>query len=159
MVRHGIPVTPLNYALWYTYVTNEDPTLNRRIDEIVSAYGTLPLTSAEGLFREHVSSTGSYETALDRVKDRLEQMVQGIDHDLNPRFADTRSFSSLLDECSRDLRAPGVGNTNIDDIFGTELLYRCLHVASTSRFEQASTPPTKRSAACATSWSPYARTP
>ena len=52
MVRHGIPVTPLNYALWYTYVTNEDPTLNKRIDEIVSAYGTLPLTSAEGLFRE-----------------------------------------------------------------------------------------------------------
>ena len=140
MVRHGIPVTPLNYALWYTYVTNEDPTLNRRIDEIVSAYGTLPLTSAEGLFREHVSPTGSYETALDRVKDRLEQMVQGIDHDLNATLADTRSFSSLLDECSRDLRSPGVGKTNIDDIFGTvdRLLQGSTAMQqNTSRFEQS----------------------
>ena len=95
MVRHGIPVTPVNYALWYTYVTNEDPTLNKRIDEIVSAYGTLPLTSAEGLFREHISPAGNYEMALDRVKDRLEQMVQGIDHDLHTTIADTRSFSPL----------------------------------------------------------------
>ncbi len=140
MVRHGIPVTPVNYALWYTYVTNEDPTLNRRIDEIVSAYGTLPLTSAEGLFREHVSPTGSYKTALDRVKDRLEQMVQGIDHDLNATLADTRSFSSLLDECSRDLRSPGVGKTNIDDIFGTvdRLLQGSTAMQqTTSRFEQS----------------------
>ena len=140
MVRHGIPVTPLNYALWYTYVTNEDPTLNQRIDEIVSAYGTLPLTSAEGLFREHVSPTGSYETALGRVKDRLEQMVQGIDHDLNATLADTRSFSSLLDECSRDLRSPGVGKTNIDDIFGTvdRLLQGSTAMQqNTSRFEQS----------------------
>ena len=140
MVRHGIPVTPLNYALWYTYVTNEDPTLNRRIDEIVSAYGTLPLTSAEGLFREHVSPTGSYETALGRVKDRLEQMVQGIDHDLNATLADTRSFSSLLDECSRDLRSPGRGNTNLDDIFGTvdRLLQGSTTMQqNTSRFEQS----------------------
>ena len=140
MVRHGIPVTPLNYALWYTYVTNEDPTLNQRIDEIVSAYGTLPLTSAEGLFREHVSPTGSYETALGRVKDRLEQMVQGIDHDLNATLADTRSFSSLLDECSRDLRSPGRGNTNLDDIFGTvdRLLQGSTTMQqNTSRFEQS----------------------
>lgn len=42
MVKHQIPVTPINYALWYTYVSNEDPTLNQRIDEIVSAYGMIP---------------------------------------------------------------------------------------------------------------------
>lgn len=140
MVRHGIPVTPVNYALWYTYVTNEDPTLNKRIDEIVSAYGTLPLTSAEGLFREHVSPAGNYETALDRVKDRLEQMVQGIDHDLHTTIADTRSFSSLLDECSRDLRSPSAGNTNLDDIFGTvdRLLQGSTAMQqNTSRFEQS----------------------
>ncbi len=140
MVRHGIPVTPVNYALWYTYVTNEDPTLNKRIDEIVSAYGTLPLTSAEGLFREHVSPAGNYETALDRVKDRLEQMVQGIDHDLHTTIADTRSFNSLLDECSRDLRSPSVGNTNLDDIFGTvdRLLQGSTAMQqNTSRFEQS----------------------
>ena len=51
MVKHSIPVTPLNYALWYTYVSHEDPTLNQRIDEVVSAYGMIPVTTAEDLFR------------------------------------------------------------------------------------------------------------
>jgi hypothetical protein len=154
MVRHGIPVTPLNYALWYTYVTNEDPTLNQRIDEIVSAYGTLPLTSAEGLFREHVSPTGSYETALDRVKDRLEQMVQGIDHDLNATLADTRSFSSLLDECSRDLRSPSVATpTSTTSSAPSTACCRARRRCSRTRraSSRASTPPTTRSAACAAS--------
>jgi len=139
MVRHGIPVTPLNYALWYAYVSNEDPTLNLRIDEIVAAYGMIPLTSAEGLFREHVSPAGNYETALVRVKDNLEQMVQGIDKDLHATIADTRSFSSLLDECNRDLRAPSTSKTNVDDIFGTldKLLQGSTAMQeNTSRFEQ-----------------------
>ncbi len=139
MVRHGIPVTPLNYALWYAYVSNEDPTLNLRIDEIVAAYGMIPLTSAEGLFREHVSPAGNYETALVRVKDNLEQMVQGIDKDLHATIADTRSFSSLLDECNRDLRAPSSSKTNVDDIFGTldKLLQGSTAMQeNTSRFEQ-----------------------
>jgi len=139
MVRHGIPVTPLNYALWYAYVSNEDPTLNLRIDEIVAAYGMIPLTSAEDLFREHVSAAGNYETALVRVKDNLEQMVQGIDKDLHATIADTRSFSSLLDECNRDLRAPSTSKTNVDDIFGTldKLLQGSTAMQeNTSRFEQ-----------------------
>ena len=139
MVKHGIPVTPLNYALWYSYVSNEDPSLNLRIDEIVAAYGTIPLTSAEGLFREHVSPAGSYETTLGRVKDTLEQMVHSIDKDLHATIADTRSFSTLLDECNRDLRTPSTGMASIDDMFGTldKLLQGSTAMQeNTSRFEQ-----------------------
>jgi len=68
MVKHGIPVTPLNYALWYTYVANEDPSLNQRIDDIVAAYGTIPVSTAEDLFKAHISPTGAHETALGRMK-------------------------------------------------------------------------------------------
>lgn len=140
MVKHQIPVTPINYALWYTYVSNEDPTLNQRIDEIVSAYGMIPLTKAEDLFREHVSSTGDIETALHRMKDNFEQMVSGIDHDLNATLAGTRSFSTLLDECNRDLRDTATtGGSNVDDIFGTldKLLQGSTAMQqNTSRFEQ-----------------------
>lgn len=139
--EHQIPVTPINYALWYcTYVSNEDPTLNQRIDEIVSAYGMIPLTKAEDLFREHVSSTGDIETALHRMKDSFEQMVSGIDHDLNATLAGTRSFSTLLDECNRDLRGnTTAGAGSVDDIFGTldKLLQGSTAMQqNTSRFEQ-----------------------
>jgi diguanylate cyclase len=119
MVKHGIPVTPLNYALWYTYVANEDPDLNQRIDKIVAAYGTIPLTRAEGLFREHISPTGDHEATLARMKNDLEKMVHGIGNDLHATISGTRSFNSLLDECNRDLRSPTLSSTSIDDVFGT----------------------------------------
>ena len=38
MMRHQIPPNPVHYALWYTYVANEDPGFNRRLDDIVAAY-------------------------------------------------------------------------------------------------------------------------
>ncbi len=139
MVKHSIPVTPLNYALWYTYVSHEDPTLNQRIDEVVSAYGMIPVTTAEDLFREHVSPSGNYETALLRAKDNLQQMVQGIDRDLHATIADTQSFSTLLDECNRDLRNSGHDKASVDDIFGTldKLLQGSTAMQqNTSRFEQ-----------------------
>ena len=119
MVKHGIPVTPLNYALWYTYVANEDPDLNQRIDKIVAAYGTIPLTRAEGLFREHISPTGDHEATLARMKNDLEKMVHGMGKDLHATISGTRSFNSLLDECNRDLRSPTLSSTSIDDVFGT----------------------------------------
>ncbi len=139
MVKHGIPVTPLNYALWYTYVANEDPTLNQRIDDIVAAYGTIPVSKAEDLFKAHISPTGSHETALGRMKDDLEKMVQGIGKDLHATIAGTQTFNSLLDECSRDLRGPTSVSASIDDVFGTvEKLLQgstAMH-ESTARFEQ-----------------------
>lgn len=140
MVKYQIPVTPINYALWYTYVSNEDPTLNQRIDEIVSAYGMIPLTKAEDLFREHVSPSGSIESALHKMKDSFEQMVQGIDKDLHATIADTQSFSTLLDECNRDLRGSATSKvSSVDDIFGTldKLLQGSTAMQqNTSRFEQ-----------------------
>lgn len=138
MVKHGIPVTPLNYALWYTYVANEDPGLNQRIDDIVAAYGTIPPTRAESLFREHISPTGDHEATLARMKSDLEKMVQGMGKDLHATIAGTQSFNSLLDECSRDLHNPSASSASIDDVFGT--VEKLLHGSTamrenTSRFE------------------------
>lgn len=139
MVKHQIPVTPINYALWYTYVSNEDPTLNQRIDEIVSAYGMIPLTKAEDLFREHVSSSGNIDSALHRIKDGFDKMVKDVGSELHATLDGTRKFSNLLDECNRDLRGSSSAGGNVDDIFGT--LDRLLQGSSvmqesTSRFEQ-----------------------
>lgn len=139
MVKHGIPVTPLNYALWYTYVANDDPTLNQRIDDIVAAYGTIPMSTAEDLFKTHISPSGQHEAALARMKDDLEHMVQGIGTDLHATIAGTQTFSTLLDECSRDLRSSVTVSASIDDVFGNvEKLLQgstAMH-ESTARFEQ-----------------------
>ena len=35
MTRHGVPVTPQNYAIWYDYVNGDNPELNAEIDRLI----------------------------------------------------------------------------------------------------------------------------
>ena len=45
MVKHGIPVTPVSYALWYTYVSTSDPPSTVALTDVVfHHYGTVPFS-------------------------------------------------------------------------------------------------------------------
>ncbi|WP_299196840.1 GGDEF domain-containing protein [uncultured Amphritea sp.] len=52
MVQSGIPPTPLNYALWYAYVSKALPALNQQMDNVLQIYGTCPNRISEQLFRD-----------------------------------------------------------------------------------------------------------
>jgi len=54
MVKYSIAPNPLNYALWYTYVSNRLPELNNQLDKTLDAYGTCPTLLSEQLFRDHM---------------------------------------------------------------------------------------------------------
>ena len=139
MVKRGIPVTPVNYALWYTYVANENPHFNQHIDDIVATYGTIPPAKAEGLFRDHVSPTGTQENALSKMKSGLERMVADLSRDLYSTLEGTQNFNSLLDECNRGLLAPS-GSGSLEEVLGTvERLIKGANAMQqhTSRFESS----------------------
>jgi len=52
MINNGIPPTPLNYALWYAYVSKTLPALNQQMDKILKMYGSCPQRVSEQLFRD-----------------------------------------------------------------------------------------------------------
>ena len=54
MVKYKIPPNPLNYALWYTYVSKRAPKLNVEIEKALDTYGTCPTLICEQMFREHL---------------------------------------------------------------------------------------------------------
>ena len=54
MVKYKIPPNPLNYALWYTYVSKRAPKLNVELDKALDVYGTCPTLLCEKMFREHL---------------------------------------------------------------------------------------------------------
>lgn len=82
MVKHSIPVTPAYYALWYAYVTKQNPELTERMgaqisqginrhhcDELISRYMIAPvenkLLEMQASIKTMVSSLGdSTETAM-----------------------------------------------------------------------------------------------
>jgi len=80
MVKYNIPPNPLNYALWYTYVSQEVPELNQRLDKALETYGTCPGVVSEQMFREHIideelDAADEFEAGLLRTVDVLNQQA------------------------------------------------------------------------------------
>ncbi len=80
MVKYNIPPNPLNYALWYTYVSQEVPELNQRLDKALETYGTCPGIVSEQMFREHIideelETADEFEAGLLRTVDVLNQQA------------------------------------------------------------------------------------
>ncbi|MBZ4678210.1 MAG: hypothetical protein JG763_839 [Shewanella sp.] len=42
MLKYRIPTTPVNYALWYAYVSERNPVLNAGLDQAISQFNTCP---------------------------------------------------------------------------------------------------------------------
>ncbi len=83
MLKHQIPTTPVNYALWYAYVSERNPALNASLDEAVSQYNTCPPSTAELLYRHHLAP----EDELD-VRD-MRQSMEAIATELSQSLKDT----------------------------------------------------------------------
>ncbi|MCE9687516.1 GGDEF domain-containing protein [Shewanella sp. AS16] len=90
MLKHSIPTTPTNYALWYTYVGEQNPTLNQKLDTIISQYSTCPPIDSEQLYRQFVADP----TQLD-VRN-MRQNLDAMATELSQSLTDTRSDASTF---------------------------------------------------------------
>lgn len=94
MVKHNIPPNPLNYALWYTYVSREVPELNVRLDETLKTYGTCPAVVSEQMFREHIISD-EIDTA-EQFEAGLVRMVDALNKQVSDTAQNTEDYSDML---------------------------------------------------------------
>ncbi|MCW8327545.1 GGDEF domain-containing protein [Photobacterium sp. SDRW27] len=95
MIKHKVPTTPTNYALWYTYATQQDPQLNLAIDQGIEALGGLCTpTLCESLYQEHLAS----ETDKDMIqlKQSLTAMMQELSHTMSDTLSNAETFQGAL---------------------------------------------------------------
>lgn len=106
MVKHNIPPNPLNYALWYAYVSKKIPELNQRLDETLSIYGTCPDNTGQLLFRDHMIKEEIKNSEI------MENSFLALLHDLSQQTANTaehtRDFSQTLHQSLEALQSPEV---------------------------------------------------
>jgi diguanylate cyclase len=96
MVRNNVPPNPLNYALWYTYVSNKLPALNEALDSTVRTYGTCPTLLSEQLFRSHLlEGEGG---ATDEVQAGLLNLVSSLQDQAAEAAQHTDNYSEVLKE-------------------------------------------------------------
>lgn len=105
MVQFKVPVTPVNYALWYSYVAGDRPELKTRMDALLETYGTCPESAGDSLFREHYVEYTGEDTR--KLGGELEKIVHALSGDVTQLMDGTQSFGQTLDACSQQLTGPG----------------------------------------------------
>tara|TARA_R110000744_G_scaffold10757_2_gene33234 strand:+ start:4607 stop:5629 length:1023 start_codon:yes stop_codon:yes gene_type:complete len=101
LLKHKIPPIPLNYALWYTYVSNESATLNETLDQAVQL--NLPLSAAKKreLYRKHVAN--DQDVDVWELRQSIERMIVELSQSVKDTRSETRAFKSTMDTCMDDL--------------------------------------------------------
>ncbi|KZN41581.1 diguanylate cyclase [Pseudoalteromonas luteoviolacea] len=97
MVKYQIPLSPMNYAIWYCYVLGKEPELNKKLEQVLAEYGTCPPAQAKMLFDEFLSEQdlALFHEMSDLVKDTL----NNVEAEINNTLSRSEDFSAVLSEC------------------------------------------------------------
>ncbi len=96
MVRNNIPPNPLNYALWYTYVSKKVPALNAALDSTLNTYGTCPNLLSEQLFQNHLVDGDSSVGGNNEVLTGLLKLTATLQDQAGAVAGDTDNYSHQL---------------------------------------------------------------
>ncbi|WP_415887627.1 GGDEF domain-containing protein [Neptuniibacter sp. QD37_6] len=111
MVKHNIPPNPLNYALWYTYVSDRVPELNVQLDKTLTTYGTCPTMLSEQLFREHMIKDEI--NGADDVQASLIGLINDLHEHAGNAAEKTEDFSNVLEESLEALHQNEDGESSL----------------------------------------------
>ncbi len=95
LLKHKIPATPTNYALWYTYVSNDSTQLNQDIDESLQKDYPLSSVKAQDLYRNYLSK--KQEVDAWQLRQSMEAMLHEVSQSMKDTQSDTTQFKTLMD--------------------------------------------------------------
>lgn len=101
MMKNHVAATPANYALWYTYVDNAIPQLNRELDSVVENFGLCPPAAGEHLYNNYVASRT--ETDMRELRNNIEILINEVANSMSDTLSDTSQFSQLIDKSFQNL--------------------------------------------------------
>ena len=114
MMKYHVPTTPLNYALWYSYVSNDIPELNAKLDNLIANYNVCPPIQAESLYREFVADKS--ESSTWDVRQCIEKMLIQLDQSLTDTNSDTTQFQEAFDKTFVDIHRVEEDGCSVEDV-------------------------------------------
>jgi len=103
MTRLGIPMNPVNYALWYEYYLGRCEGLVSALDKIQSGEQPYEPEQAKALFLRYVATPG-IET-LERIESEVCRLLADVIQIVLDTGLDLGKYSSLLQGCSTRLES------------------------------------------------------
>lgn len=102
MMKYQVPTTPLNYSLWYRYVANDIPELNKQLDNLIANHDAIPPVQAESLYRDFVAEKA--ESGTWKLRQSVEKMLVELDQTLMDTTTDTNNFTQAFDKTFVDIQ-------------------------------------------------------
>jgi diguanylate cyclase len=107
MIAQGVPPTPENFTVWYSYATGLVPELRRAIDVMIANQGEFNQTVNSELFSRFCNSAEHFNL-MQETGDKLHNAANQLVHYIQAASGDTRAFGKTLDKYSTELgTAPG----------------------------------------------------
>ncbi|MDN3682012.1 GGDEF domain-containing protein [Vibrio tapetis subsp. quintayensis] len=116
MIKNQVATTPSNYALWYTYVDNALPELNKELDQVVGEHGICPPAKGEALYREYVAN--KTESDVQQLRQSLERMLTEVSHSMNDTLVNTNNFQLKIDKSFSSLERVEDEGLSFDEVMG-----------------------------------------
>lgn len=95
LLKHNISAIPTNYALWYTYVSNDSEQLKQDIDESIDKGYPLSAAKAKELYRNYVSE--KQEVDAWQLRQSIEAMILEVSASMKDTQTDTTQFKRVMD--------------------------------------------------------------
>ncbi len=96
MNKYNIPITPTNYAVWYTYIENSNSKLTSEIDSLINDKGICTPKICEHLHTKYLASKVEQETIT--LRRSLEKMLIEVLSSFDDTIKDASSFNVMLDK-------------------------------------------------------------
>ncbi|MGD8110125.1 GGDEF domain-containing protein [Vibrio sp. TRT 21S02] len=134
MMKNHVAATPANYALWYTYVDNVIPKLNKEMDAVIEDYGLCPPATSKQLYLNHIASRS--ETDISDLRANLEILLGEVSSSMNDTLTDTCQFSEMIDKSFTSLERVEDEGMSIDEVMAVvrQLVSESRDIRHSTRF-------------------------
>jgi len=116
MMKYKVPTTPVNYALWYTYVSEEVPLLNEKLEALIENNEVCPPVQAASLYREFVAD--ETESSTWALRNSVDKMLIQLDQSLTDTHKDTHEFQETVEKTFGDINNVENDGLTVDEVVG-----------------------------------------
>jgi diguanylate cyclase len=116
MMKYKVPTTPVNYALWYTYVSDQVPLLNEKLDALIETNDVCPPAQSNSLYREFVADETESETW--ELRNSVDKMLINLGQTLTDTHNDTNNFQKSVEKTFGEINNVEDDGLTVEEVIG-----------------------------------------
>ena len=102
MSKYSVPITPVNYAVWYEYVSGSNVALKEFIDEMIENDEEINADVTAKIYRDHLDS--SDPTRIEAAQEALRMLAETVSKSLATASGEVSRYEESLNDCSSKIR-------------------------------------------------------